>query len=73
LRRREWAYLVPPALFVIFIGLAPGVFFKTIDASVEHLLSNFRAKTTMASSPAPRAEKPVVIVEASVESAEFKD
>jgi NADH-quinone oxidoreductase subunit M len=56
---REWAYLVPPALFVIYIGLAPGVFFKTMDASVQHLLSSFKARTAIASSPAPRALMPI--------------
>jgi NADH-quinone oxidoreductase subunit M len=73
LRGREWAYLVPPALFVIYIGLAPGVFFKTMDASVENLVSRFKAKTAMTSSPAPKAQKPAAIVEAKASSSESKD
>jgi NADH-quinone oxidoreductase subunit M len=45
LNRREWAYLLPCAVFVIYIGLAPRAFFNTIDASVKGLLSNFHART----------------------------
>jgi NADH-quinone oxidoreductase subunit M len=70
---REWAYLVPPALFVIYIGLAPGVFFKTMDASVQNLVSSFKAKTAMTSSRSPIAQKPAAIVEAKARSSEFKD
>jgi NADH-quinone oxidoreductase subunit M len=70
---REWAYLVPPALFVIYIGLAPGVFFKTMDASVQNLVSSFKAKTAMTISPAPRDQKPAAIVEAKASLSELKD
>jgi len=45
LNRREWAYLLPCAVFVIYIGLAPRVFFNTIDASVQGLISDFRTRT----------------------------
>jgi NADH-quinone oxidoreductase subunit M len=73
LRRREWAYLIPPALFVIYIGLAPGVFFKTVDASVQNLISNFRTKTAMNSSPEPKAQESMAILQAKARSSEFKD
>jgi NADH-quinone oxidoreductase subunit M len=58
LNGREWAYLLPCALFVVYIGLAPGIFFKTIDASVQHLVSDFKAKTTIYPGPAQRVQGP---------------
>jgi NADH-quinone oxidoreductase subunit M len=61
LNGREWAYLLPCALFVIYIGLAPGVFFKTIDASVQHLVSEFRARTTIYPGPALRVQAPFTV------------
>jgi NADH-quinone oxidoreductase subunit M len=61
LNGREWAYLLPCALFVVYIGLAPGVFFKTIDASVQHLVSEFRAKTTIYPGPAQRVHAPFTV------------
>ncbi len=45
LNGREWACLLPLAFFVIYIGLAPKIFFDTIDPSLEGLLSDFQAKT----------------------------
>ncbi|MBU1610640.1 MAG: NADH-quinone oxidoreductase subunit M, partial [Proteobacteria bacterium] len=43
---REWVCLTVPAVFVLYIGLGPSVFFKAIDPSVEKLLDdlNSRAK-----------------------------
>jgi NADH-quinone oxidoreductase subunit M len=61
LNAREWAYLLPCALFVVYIGLAPGVFFKTIDASVQNLVSEFKAKTTTYPGPALRARAPFMV------------
>ena len=37
LNLREWAYLVPVAFFVLYIGLAPRVFFNAMDPTLEHL------------------------------------
>ncbi|MFW5498232.1 MULTISPECIES: complex I subunit 4 family protein [unclassified Maridesulfovibrio] len=34
LNLREWTYLVIPAVFVLYIGLAPGLCFKVMDASL---------------------------------------
>ena len=34
LNLREWSYLVVPAVFVFYIGLAPGLCFKVMDASL---------------------------------------
>jgi NADH-quinone oxidoreductase subunit M len=41
---REWAYLVPLAVFTVYLGLAPGVALRTIDPSLEKLLSDFRSR-----------------------------
>jgi NADH-quinone oxidoreductase subunit M len=71
LNTREWAYLLPCALFVVYIGLAPGIFFKTIDASVQHLVSEFRAKTTIHPAPAPRAKAPISITSRALEKTLF--
>ncbi|KAB1443494.1 complex I subunit 4 family protein [Pseudodesulfovibrio senegalensis] len=41
LNEREWTYLAIPAVFVLYIGLAPGIFYKIIDPSIEKLLMDF--------------------------------
>ncbi len=41
LNLREWSYLAIPAVFVFYIGLAPGAFFKIIDPSLNQLLTDF--------------------------------
>lgn len=41
LNAREWAYLVLPAVFVLYIGLNPGFIFKIVDPSVNKLLDDF--------------------------------
>ncbi len=45
LTTREWAGLLPLAILVIYIGLAPGLVFKLIDPSVDKLLKDFKART----------------------------
>ena len=45
LNMREWVYLLPLAVFVIYIGLAPKIFFDTIDPSLERLLGELQSKT----------------------------
>ncbi len=45
LNTREWTYLLIPAVFVFYIGLAPKVFFDLIDPSVEKLLSDFKGRS----------------------------
>jgi NADH-quinone oxidoreductase subunit M len=37
LNLREWAYLLPVAFFVLYIGLAPRIVFKAVDPCLEHL------------------------------------
>jgi NADH-quinone oxidoreductase subunit M len=61
LNGREWAYLLPCAFFVVYIGLAPGVFFKTMDASVQHLVSEFRLRTIIYPGPGLRAQAPLTV------------
>ncbi|MFP4071122.1 MAG: NuoM family protein [Desulfovibrionales bacterium] len=53
LTRREWAYLLPLAVLVIYIGLAPGLVLRTMDPSVKNLLSNLSQKTAVAERVSP--------------------
>lgn len=48
LNRREWSYLLLPAVLTIVIGLAPGPFLRLIDPSVNKLLTDYRARTVPA-------------------------
>jgi NADH-quinone oxidoreductase subunit M len=41
---REWATLVPLALLVFYIGLAPSLAIKTIEPSIERVLAAMQAK-----------------------------
>ena len=47
LTSREWIYLAVPAVFVIYIGLMPGWFFKVMDPSIEKLLDDFSKRTAV--------------------------
>ncbi len=42
---REWAYFTPLAVFVFYIGLAPGLTLRAIDPTLKELLHTFSAKT----------------------------
>ncbi len=55
LNGREWSYLLPAAVFVLYIGLAPRIVFRIIDPSVEHLLAGFRTETALAMPACPKA------------------
>jgi NADH-quinone oxidoreductase subunit M len=65
LNSREWAYLLIPAVFVFYIGLAPKLFFNVIDPSVEKLVNDLKARTTkqevVAAQPAPAAVAAVAV------------
>lgn len=52
---REWSYLAIPAVFVFYIGLAPGVFFKIMDPSLNQLLTDIggQQKKIVRLEPAP--------------------
>ena len=47
LNKREWAYLLLPAVLVIYIGLAPGAFLNMMSPSIDSLLENFRNRTAL--------------------------
>ena len=46
LNKREWLYLILPAIMVIVIGLAPGSFLKLVTPSAEHLLQEHSKRMT---------------------------
>ncbi|HWR04081.1 MAG TPA: NADH-quinone oxidoreductase subunit M [Humidesulfovibrio sp.] len=62
LNSREWAFLLIPAVFVFYIGLAPKLFFDIIDPSVEKLVGDLKTRTTqtVAAQPVPAAVAEVV-------------
>jgi NADH-quinone oxidoreductase subunit M len=45
LNRREWSYLLLPAVLTLVIGLAPGPFVRLMDPSITTLLTEYRART----------------------------
>jgi NADH-quinone oxidoreductase subunit M len=51
LNLREWAYLIPLAIFVLWIGLAPTPFLEVMHASVDHLIAQVQAAKTVALVP----------------------
>jgi NADH-quinone oxidoreductase subunit M len=65
LNTREWAFLLVPAVFVFYIGLAPGLIFQVMDPSVEKLVSDFKQRTKVeqkvAAEPVPAAVAAVVV------------
>ena len=60
LNKREWAYLILPAIMVLVIGLAPGPFLKLVTPTAQELLNhhserNVLYQTDTASPSAPSA------------------
>ncbi len=49
LNKREWTYLLIPAVFVLYIGLAPGLCFKVMDASLIKLSNDVQTKAKLVS------------------------
>jgi NADH-quinone oxidoreductase subunit M len=41
---REWVTLVPLAVLVLYIGLAPSLAIKTMEPSIERVLANMKSK-----------------------------
>jgi len=41
---REWTSLLPLAFLVLYIGLAPTLFFKVMNPTLNHLLAGFKAR-----------------------------
>jgi len=68
LNTREWAYLLVPAVFVFYIGLAPKLIFDIIDPSVEKLVSDLQQRSqvtqTVAAQPVPAAVAEAVVASA---------
>ncbi|MDR3640032.1 MAG: NADH-quinone oxidoreductase subunit M [Humidesulfovibrio sp.] len=60
LNSREWTYLIIPAVFVFYIGLAPKLFFNVIDPSVEKLVNDLASRTTVQQVAAVTPAPPVV-------------
>ncbi len=59
LSKREWAYLVLPAVFVIYLGLAPMGLLNTIDPSIQNLVDEFHqsnARSAQADRPLAEAQ-----------------
>lgn len=44
LNLREYSYLAPLAVFVIYLGLGPGLALRTINPSIEKLLQDFQTR-----------------------------
>ncbi len=42
---REWAYLLPAAFFVVYLGLAPGFFFHAVNPSLSNLIKPVNDRT----------------------------
>ena len=50
LNPREWAYLLLPAVFVIYLGLAPGGLLETIDPAINAAVETFQSSTAASGS-----------------------
>lgn len=55
---REWLYLAPLGLLVIYLGLAPGKALSFIGPSIDNLLSDFQRERHMIYQAAPEQELP---------------
>jgi NADH-quinone oxidoreductase subunit M len=61
LNSREYIYLIPLALLVIYLGLAPGLALRVINPSIVQLLTPFEVQFVVKQSleePNPSAQKP---------------
>ncbi len=47
LNSREYVMLIVPAVFVLYIGLGPGFFFRAIDPSIDKLLDDFHRRSAV--------------------------
>jgi NADH-quinone oxidoreductase subunit M len=45
LNKREWSYLVIPAVLIVVIGLAPGPFLRVIEPAANNLVTEYKART----------------------------
>ncbi len=63
---REWSYIVPMAILVIYIGFAPGVTIRSISNSVSHLIERFHMPVAQIKSPMTM-ENPISLASAKKE------
>jgi NADH-quinone oxidoreductase subunit M len=55
LNAREWLYLAPLAVLVIYIGLAPGLTLRAMDPTLNRVLNEFKIRSAAAGAQAPTA------------------
>ena len=70
LKAREWVYLAPLAVLVLYIGLAPTLVLNVITPSIDKLIKDYDARTMQARVlPAEElaADKPVLPVEVALQ------
>lgn len=60
---REWIYLAPLGLLVLYLGLAPGKALSFIDPSIDNLLSDFQRERNMIRQAAPEQRLPHFLAE----------
>ncbi|MEW5773390.1 MAG: NADH-quinone oxidoreductase subunit M [Thermodesulfobacteriota bacterium] len=61
LNLREWAYLAPLGALVLYVGLAPGIFLKVVDPSLDKLLSDYAGRVRTAAAQPESPEAPDVL------------
>ena len=63
LNTREWVYLVPLAVLVLYLGLMPTLALKTINPSVVHLLNQYETRKTLHLESSLQPEPPAHVVQ----------
>ncbi len=66
LRTREWIYLVPMAILVIYLGFAPGLAIRAITPSVSLVVADVHAKSQQ--SAEPQVAEPSQVIPKKVEA-----
>jgi NADH-quinone oxidoreductase subunit M len=56
LNAREWLYLAPLAVLVIYIGLAPGLTLRSITPTLTRVLTEVRSRAVTAEAALPQAD-----------------
>jgi NADH-quinone oxidoreductase subunit M len=69
LNTREWAYLLPLAVLVVYIGLAPGLTLRVISPSTGKMIDDFHARTTVVAET-PEHEAPATVAANTLSGAE---
>ena len=63
LNAREWVYLAPLAVLVLYLGLMPTLALKTINPSVVHLLNQYETRKTLHLESSLQPEPPAHVVQ----------